>query len=296
MKKTNRNRMYPYWYAAIFFCLLLTLFSLIFVSCRARGSEDPELSATADVTANPDATGSIANPDASTPPTDPNGTENPQGIETEPPTPESTTPPPTTLEETEDMGDEYWSSITFLGDSTTHGLEVAGFVEKRQVWLPDNKTLTLGRHNIDKIVDPETGEEMFLRDIAALRKPELMVITLGVNGISFLTENGFKAEYTDLLETIMEASPDTKIIINTIYPIANSWKYQQDINNNKIDAANGWLLSIAETVGVRYMCSNTVLKNEYGILAENAHGGDGLHLNSASFEKVVKYIRTHGYR
>ena len=293
MKKSNR--IYPYWYAAIFFCLLLTLFSLIFVSCRARDAGAPDLSATSDVSGAPDATGNVGDPDGSAPPADPDNPDNPIQ-ETEPPTPEPTTPPPTTLEETEDMGDEYFNNITFLGDSTTYGLQVAGFLNSNQVWTPGNKTLTLGRHNIDKIVDPETGEEMFLRDIAALRKPELMVITLGVNGIAFLTENGFKAEYTNLLDTIMEVSPDTKIIINTLYPVANSWKYQQDINNNKIDAANEWLLSVAEAAGVRYMCSNTVLKNEYGVLAENAHSGDGLHLSSASCEKVVKYIRTHGYR
>ena len=290
MKIKSRDRLYVFWSFSIIVCLILSLFSLIFVSCSPAGKNDP--TPTVSTTANNDET----NPPASPTATPIDGVAPPVDTHTPEPTVAPTPPPPTKLEVTADMGEEYLSGIIFLGDSTTFGLSHYGYATESQIWTPLIRTLTLGRHNIDKILYPDTDEEIFLKDAAALKKPELMVITLGVNGISFLTEEGFKSEYNNLIATIKEASPDTKIIINTIYPVATSYKHLASINNEKIDAANTWLLSIAEENGVRFMDSNSVLRNENGVLPETAHNGDGLHLNSDSFAKVVEFIRTHGYR
>jgi len=127
-------------------------------------------------------------------------------------------------------------------------------------------------------------------------KPEYLLITLGVNGISFMDEEWFIRDYTALVELIREASPDTKIILNSIYPVAASYKYQKDINNEKIRAANGWIERIAENTGARFLNSYEALVGPDGNLPESSQNGDGLHLTGEAFTTVMQYIRTHAYQ
>ena len=206
-------------------------------------------------------------------------------------------PVPTRLELTEDAGREYLDKIVFLGDSTTYGIGYYwrhGYKElcpPSQVWTPTSGTLTLSYYNTSKIVYPATGEELLIADAVKKGKPEIMIITLGVNGIAFMDEEWFKRDYTALVQSIQEASPDTKIILNSIYPVADTWP-GGGINNDSIRRANGWIEKIAEDTGVRFLYSyESVVVN--GKLPESAHNGDGLHLTGETFGKVMTYIRTH---
>ena len=205
------------------------------------------------------------------------------------------------LGETPDAGRDYLDKIVFLGDSTTYGIGVyynwgyTALCPPSQVWTPKSGTLTLSYYNIATIVYPATKEELSIEDAVKRAKPEIMLITLGVNGISFMDEEWFIRDYTALVRLIQEASPDTKIILNSIYPVAASYKYQKDINNTKILAANGWIERIAADTGVRYLNSHECLVGANGYLPESSQNGDGLHLNGEAFTTVMQYIRTHAY-
>jgi len=241
----------------------------------------------------------------------------PEPDSTPQPTPEQTqTPQPTTapytgydeidlsssaiLGETEDMGQEYLDQIIFLGDSTTYGLKAYGVLSDgkntKQVWTPTSGTLTLSYQSFAAIWYPDEDVEITIREAVQKKQPEMMVITLGVNGVSFMERDDFIAEYTDLVEDIQELSPNTKIIIQSIFPIAASYEYKGSINNEKICRANTWLLEIAEATGVRYLNTISVLMGSDGYMPESYQNGDGLHLNGESFRIVLNYIRTHGYQ
>ena len=152
--------------------------------------------------------------------------------------------------------------------------------------------MNLWSYDTAKIVYPATGKELLIQDAAKAAQPEILIITLGVNGISTLGEKAFKEDYAALVKNILEVSPDTKIILNSIYPVADSYKYQKSINNEKIDAANGWIEALAEELGVRFLYSHEAVEVG-GKLPESSHNGDGLHLTGESFGKVMDYIRTH---
>lgn len=214
-------------------------------------------------------------------------------------TPDSTPEPtPATLSETEDMGQEYIGRITFLGDSTTYGLKyygvLAGGKDTTQVWTPASGTLAVFSQSIATIVYPDTGTEITIREAAALNQPELMVITLGVNGVSSMDEEYFKSEYTDLIEGILEASPETVIILQSILPVAAHYENQTSINNEKISRANIWIEEIARAAGLGYLDTYSALVGEDGFLPNEYQNGDGLHLNEAGFNLILEYIRTHG--
>ncbi|NCB51653.1 MAG: SGNH/GDSL hydrolase family protein [Clostridia bacterium] len=215
------------------------------------------------------------------------------------PSPEPT-PPPTELRETEDMGQEYLDSIVFYGDSNTNGLRLLellpGGYGTNQIWTPMSGTLTLCYWDVNYIVYPETWTEMPVTEAMAKKQPEYLIINLGENGISFMDEDYFTSEYTEMVEALKEACPDTKIMLSSLYPVAASYPNQDDINNEKITAANSWIYGIAEATGTRYIDCAEAVRGEDGALPETLHDGDGYHLNADAFALVLSYIRTHGYQ
>ncbi len=207
--------------------------------------------------------------------------------------------PDTVLASTEDAGGEYIDKLIFLGDSTTYGLRaykmLNGGKQTTQVWTPKSGTLTLTQVSFAKIVYPETNTEMTIKEAVTEKKPEYLVVTLGVNGVAIMDEEYFKSEYKKMLETIREASPDTKIICQSIFPVARSYKSLNDINNEKIMAANRWILEIADEVGVKFVDTYSALCDSEGWLPENYQNGDGMHLNEVSFKIELDNLRTHAY-
>lgn len=287
MKMTTKT-LYSLWSVGIILCVVLSIFALLFSACT-KPAEKPRTDGF---------TVESAPPEQSAPQTD-----EPQPPASEAPAaPSAPSTAPTRLAETPDAGREYLDKFVFLGDSTTYGIGVYygyGYTDlcpPEQVWTPSSGTLTLSYYSVATVVYPETGEELPILEAVERGKPEILMITLGVNGISFMDEAWFIQDYTALVKSIQETSPDTKIILNSIYPVAASYKYQSDINNDKIRAANGWIERIAEATGCRYLNSFDVLVGPDGYLPENLQNGDGLHLTGEAFGTVMNHIRTHAYQ
>ena len=264
MKRNAKNSMFFVWTLAIFACLLLVLFALIFSSC-GQGAGVP-------VTTDPPAQSEMPADDGKESPD--SGTSAEPGSESEAPdegvaatdTPASSV----LLAETEDAGQEYIDKLTFLGDSTTYGLKyyevLSGGKNTTQVWTPASGTLTLFNYATATIVFPEDGQEISIVDAVTRKLPEYLVITLGVNGVSMMDEDWFKTDYTALVQSVQAASPDTKIICNSIYPVENDYEQIESINNTNIPQANEWIKAVAEATGCKYADSASVLKAEDGSL------------------------------
>jgi lysophospholipase L1-like esterase len=274
----SHNSFYTIWTIVIIVCLALSIISLLFASCTKASPEqaDTTQATAAEVEAEDAQQDIIATPEPTA-------------------TPE---PAPTILAETEDQGQLYIDRFVFLGDSTTYGLTYYDVLPKTQVWTPESGTLTLSNQSAAYVVyyqSDGSSENMTIADAVARRKPEYMVITLGVNGISFMSEEEFKSQYIDLIETIQANSPDTKIICQSIFPVIDS-QAPSGISNSAINEANTWILTVAEETGTRYLNTCEVLMDETGTLLANYCNGDGVHLSAEGGQAVVDYIRTHGYQ
>lgn len=207
------------------------------------------------------------------------------------------------LARTEDAGKEYQDRIIFLGDSTTNGLRAYGVlsdgINTKQVWTGTSGTLTLDNTIMNKtIYYPDMGKEVTIIEAVKDKKPEILIITLGVNGISFSNEEQFTTNYTNLVLGIKDASPKTKIILQSIFPVTA--KYDADetkrIKNEKIRAANEWILGIAEKYGFRFLNTTSVLQGANGALIDRYCNDAELHLNEIGLQKELTYIRTHAYQ
>ena len=177
-------------------------------------------------------------------------------------TSETTTVPPTDiprpedgwlLHETADAGMEYQNALTFLGDSTTYGMlpyeALPGGKENKQVWKGAvGNTITFLYVETVKILYPETGEELTIKEAARKAQPEYLVITLGVTGgvSQNLSEEDFKRLYRTVVDGILEVSPDTKIILQSILPVTKVNQYEKTITNDKITRFNGWVADLAK--------------------------------------------------
>ncbi len=216
------------------------------------------------------------------------------------PTPEPT-PVPVALPETEDAGQEYIDKMVFLGDSSIYWLAGLDILPFTQVWTDSVGTMSLFNVPIDPIVyydpaSPGTTESLLIPECAARRQPEYLFITLGLNGIAMLDEEQFRGYYMDMLEAIQEASPDTKIILHAIMPVIDS-RVPAGISNEKIKTANGWIYSMAEEMGLRYLDSHDALADENGQLRTDYtdDAAMGIHMNSTGLSALLMDIRTHAW-
>ncbi len=210
---------------------------------------------------------------------------------------------PFVLKESADGGQAYIDGLTFLGDSTTYGMIKAGVLKDKentkQVWYGPNGTLSLPAATSHLLNDGSLESAMQLSDLAALKKPPVIVITLGV-GVSYtLSEEQFKLAYNALIDVIEGASPETKIICNSIYPVCDTLAdAYKNINNSDIVKANGWIKDVAgsrynNNETVYYLDSYSVLVGNDGFLPSAYSNGDGLHLSAAAFHAVLENLRTH---
>ena len=185
-------------------------------------------------------------------------------------------------------------SLTFLGDSTTaHMLTRAQIKDKKQIWVSKNRYLNLDpRITYAKITQGEEGEERTIADMARHVKPARLVITLGVDyGVYYYRNDQatFAFYYEKLLDAIGEASPDTVLILQSIFPVAKSSKA---ITNEMIDRANQTIKEIAAKRGLVYIDANTPLCDADGFLkTEYCSSADGIHLTSAAYEVIFDTLR-----
>ena len=212
------------------------------------------------------------------------------------------------LSPSEDAGQEYIDSFIFLGESTTYHLKSRGVLsggkDTLQVWAPKSGTLMLDPSiGSCRIVYPESGEEIDIGEAVKRKKPKYMLLTFGLNGATGFIHKGkdsFIYCYERLTETIISASPDTKIILQSCFPVAQNMDmsgYSIDAStlNGYIDTLNTWTMELAQKHSFAYLNTCEVLKDSNGALLEVYQSGDGYHLSREAYLKILEYVRCHAY-
>ena len=206
---------------------------------------------------------------------------------------------PALLTPTDDMGQAYVDRITFICDSPTYWMWphelLSGGKQSNQIWTGPEGTMTLAYQSNYCILDPFDNVERPIREVVERHKPDYLIIALGINGISFMDEDYFTEEYTDLVTDIQAISPDTTLILQSIYPITHKYKHWGNITNVTITRGNSWILKIAEATGCKYLDTISVLLNDEGNAKDELMRKDGLHPNDDGLRLILDYIRTHAY-
>ena len=193
--------------------------------------------------------------------------------------------------------DGYIDGFAFLGDSTTYGMGVYKVLDWSQVWVPSNGTLTLSSVAAETpLYDAVTNSERTLADMCISNKPKYLVITLGANGMVYLSDDMFKSYYCNVIDTIQKANPDITVVLQSIYPVCASCSLGKNFNNSTISHANELIVEIAYAYGLSYLDTYSALIDGNGYRPEGYTNGDGLHFSRAGFDVILGYIKSHPVR
>jgi lysophospholipase L1-like esterase len=194
------------------------------------------------------------------------------------------------LEETPDAGKEYIDKIYFVGESTTAHFFKGG-IDRSHILVPSSATLTLGSDIIKILVGKNN---LTIPEAVKKEKAEILIITIGVNNATNFSKRQYKAFYSKLIEAILNASPSTKIILQSSFPVTKEFSSKSNaISNEAIDINNLWTKELAKEYSLKYLDTQSILKNDSGALIEEYSNGDGIHLNEKGYGAIVQYIRTH---
>ena len=211
---------------------------------------------------------------------------------------------------TEDYGQDYIDRIIFLGESTTYGLQSYGVLsngkDTTQVWTgatcKNGITVSSGTLSLSpaigttKIFYPDTRSAKTVSDALKAKKPEYLIITLGLNnGASYYSEQEFKDCYRILLNSINDSQTDTRVILQSLFPVSKECSIKA-YTPERLRLCNKWIYDIAQEYDLKYLNTTEVLEDDKGyLIADYDNGGDGIHLNRAGLSTVIEYIKTHGY-
>lgn len=197
----------------------------------------------------------------------------------------------------------YLDELVFFGESTTAHLRsrevLSNGKNTTQVWTDASGTRMLSSQGLSTpIVYPETGELLTVGEACAKKRPPYLVLSFGVNGIVGFVQNKerYVSNYHKLIKTVQNSSPDTKIILQTVYPVRQSSGFSVDTDtlNRYIETLNGWLPEIASQYeAVKIADTASVLRDTDGKLNAAYDAGDGLHLNKQAYEAILHYLGTH---
>ena len=186
----------------------------------------------------------------------------------------------------------FLDSLTFLGDSTTAHMQQRAKIKKEQVWATAKRYLNLdSRITYAKIIAPDTGAEERIAEVAARLQPARLVITLGIDyGVYYYRDKpeAFRLYYEKLLSSIEAASPETVLILQSIFPVGRSCKV---ITNEMVDRANTIVREIADARGLYYIDQKETLADGEGYLKpEYCYSDDGLHLTEGTYAAILSHI------
>ena len=204
----------------------------------------------------------------------------------------------TILKETKRADDNYINETIFYGDSITENFAYYNALPWNIVWAKASLTPE-NAHTWEVPIRPY-GVNMLLSDAVKTYKPKRLVITLGANAVAVMTEDYFISTYENLVKKVKENSPDTMVIVQSIFPVDIRWdthaNTNNSINNTKINRLNYKLAEMCERREVKFLNTAEVLKDSSGRLEKGlGYDSDGIHLLPSGNSKVVEYFRTHAY-
>lgn len=124
--------------------------------------------------------------------------------------------------------------------------------------------------------------------------PKKIFLLIGINDISHnIPVDKLAMEYDELVRSIREGSPDTKLYIQSVMPINNDFGRYKNLlgKENDVMALNIELSKIADRYDATYIDLFPVLAEEGSNKLNKLYTNDGLHLIGDGYVVWTEYIR-----
>lgn len=244
-----------------------------------------------------DGSGKIVKPERQTSASDREGT--PGGEQS----PEQSSPPAQgggellMLQETEDGGQAYIDRLTFLCDSALIGLRdygvLTGGSATSQVWGSEAGNIPVADYGQCVIRYPGDGSQITAANAAMVARPGILVISLGVDSLAQATEESFTEGYTQLINAIRTASPDTAIVCCSVTGVTVSYNGSDGMTSSLAVQADDWVRHLCQSTGVYYADAASAVTDSSGSLLNEYAAANGKSVNVQGLTEILSYLRTH---
>lgn len=201
--------------------------------------------------------------------------------------------PDALLKETEDKGKNYSDEFLFMGDSVALYYVINKQIPGTRLWHKEGMSPESALTDPIYINHMETGKT-FIENMRE-KKPKKLVMTMGSNSAGSMEPSYFIKKYKELLTGMMEASPESIIIVQSIPPVSKEMDAKGFLTNDKINKLNYYILEMCNELGIPFLNSAEVLKDSNGHLKEGYYITDGVHLSEEGNAKIMKYFQNHVY-
>jgi len=201
--------------------------------------------------------------------------------------------PDTLLKETEDKGKTYSDEFLFMGDSVALYYVINKQIPGTRLWHKEGMSPESALTDPIYINHMETGKT-FIENMRE-KKPKKLVMTMGSNSAGAMEPSYFIKKYKELLKGMMEASPESIIIVQSIPPVSREMDAKGFLTNDKINKLNYYILEMCNELGIPFLNSAEVLKDSNGHLKDGYYITDGVHLSEEGNAKIMKYFQNHVY-
>lgn len=202
-----------------------------------------------------------------------------------------------TLGESQDAGQGYIDSLTFLCDSSAIGLRdyaiLSGGTATTQVWGSAAGNIPVASFADFTIRYQAEGTDITPAEAAAKAQPARLVMILGADGLDGMDEQSFVEGYVSLIRSIQEASPNTQVIVCSISSVTAGYNGTDGVNANVIRSVQEWIQAVCVRTGAWYCDSASAVNDRAGWLDSDYASANGKALNSAGLQKILEYLRTH---
>lgn len=194
---------------------------------------------------------------------------------------------------TKDMGNSYFDSFKIIGDSNIRRFYLYGYLKGVNAWaVPCLHAESMFTQELN-IYGLNT--QIKLLDAVEKYKPQRMIIYFGTFSTSWIKEDVFLKNANELLDKIKEISPETEIVLMSLYPIDKKLD-KKKFDQNTINKYNFYILEIAHNHNVKYLDAQSVLKGSDGYVLPKYIVSDGYHLSPEGQKVVKNYIKTHAIK
>ena len=185
-----------------------------------------------------------------------------------------------------------FDSAVFFGDSTTAHMAVRGGIPQSRVWSGKDSTVRFSSVNKEKCVYAG-GVSLTLAEAVKKYRPPILVITVGVSGgAGVMSKDSFQNVYRQMLQSVMAASPDTQIYVQSILPLSDrSVEYYKKITKDAVLEANSWIREVCASLSVPYIDTHSLLTDENGYLKQEYQNDPYMHLTASAYKAIISNLR-----
>lgn len=215
--------------------------------------------------------------------------------------PAETAPPAPiiSLPEADAVDKAYFSSVIFVGDSRTQGMQIAtggygaAFYADRGLTVDGVEKRAFIKRTAE---DGATRELTLAEALAEDAFDGMLYLWFGLNEVGWISSAHFENTYRQALAKLKEICPEADICLMSVPPVGRSaiviGADSPAAANERIKTHNEIIYRLAEEAGVYYLDCTTPFSDEEGFLPEG-YSNDGIHLRVERNRELLTYIQTH---